>query len=67
MVSQEGLSSNKAPLFDGSNYDFWSITMEEYLSSLGFDIWMLVVKGHTIFATSPMDQDGKRSYESKSK
>lgn len=36
--------------------------MESYLSSLGFDFWMFVVKGYTIPIT-PIDQENMKSYE----
>ena len=35
MDKEEGLSSNGAPIFDGSNYTFWKMGMEFYLKSLG--------------------------------
>jgi hypothetical protein len=47
MASQEGFSTNKAPLFDRTNYAFWSIRMQTYLMALGFDIWKSVVTGYT--------------------
>ena len=37
MDQQEGLSSNRYPLFDGTNYAFWSIRMRSYLMALGLD------------------------------
>lgn len=36
-VAQEGLSSNRAPFFDGSNYAFWSARMKSYLMALEFE------------------------------
>jgi hypothetical protein len=38
MGGQEGLFINKGPLFDGTNYEFWSIRIQTYLIALGFDI-----------------------------
>jgi hypothetical protein len=55
MASQEGFSTNKAPLFDGTNYAFWSIRMQTYLMDLGFDIWKSVVTGYTTPKTPPTD------------
>jgi len=39
MASFEGLSSNKASLFDDTNYAFWRFKMQTYLSTLGYEIW----------------------------
>ena len=60
MDQQEGLSSNKTPLFDGTNCAFWSIKMRSHLMTLGFDIWKLVVNGYTTPTTSPKDTTGKK-------
>jgi glycine cleavage system protein P-like pyridoxal-binding family len=38
MDCKEGLPTNRAPLFDGTNYATWSIRMRTYLMALGFDI-----------------------------
>jgi hypothetical protein len=42
----EGFTINKDPLFDGSNYVFWSIRMRTSLIDLGFDIWSVVKNGY---------------------
>ena len=46
MDQQEGLSSNRAPLFHGTNYAFWSIRMIIYLMALGSDTWQFIVNGY---------------------
>ena len=46
MENQEGLSTNREPWFDGSNYTFWKIQMEVYLEYLGIDIWKSVDNGY---------------------
>ena len=46
MDKQEGFSTNRAPMFDVSNYTFWEILMGVYLKSLGMDIWKLVEDGY---------------------
>jgi len=45
MVIREIVSSNKAPLFDGTNHIFWRLKMQTYLCALGFDIWEVVEVG----------------------
>jgi hypothetical protein len=67
MDKHEGFSTNKAPLFDGSNYVFWSIKMKTYLMALGFNIWSVVENGYTTPATPPVDTIGKRFNENNSK
>lgn len=60
-------ASSKAPMVDGVNYAFWSRTMETYLSSLGCDVWMLVVNGYTVLNNPPIEPDAKREYENNDK
>ncbi|KAH9308310.1 hypothetical protein KI387_036221, partial [Taxus chinensis] len=64
---QEGFSSNKAPLFDGTNYAFWSVRMRTYLMALGFDIWQSVAVGYIIPSTPPIDQASKKAFENNAK
>ena len=42
MTSYEGTSSNKVPLFDGTNFSFWKVRMRTYIMSLGDDVWDVV-------------------------
>jgi hypothetical protein len=67
MDRQEGFSTNRAPLFDGSNYALWSIRMKHYLMALGFDIWSAVKNGYTTPTTPPIDTTGKRLSDNNSK
>ena len=39
MALGKGFSSNKASLFDGTNYSFWRLKMQTYLSALGYETW----------------------------
>ncbi|XP_059075388.1 uncharacterized protein LOC131875319 [Cryptomeria japonica] len=57
----------KAPMFDGTNYAFWSKRMETYLSSLGFDVWMSVKNGYTVPQVPPTNLDVKREHENNAK
>jgi len=38
MDQQEGMSNNKAPLFNGGGYALWKIRMKTFMLALGFDI-----------------------------
>lgn len=60
MDQQEGMSSNKAPLFNGGGYAFWKIRMKSYLLALGFDVWQSVVNGYTAPTTPSTDTAGKK-------
>jgi hypothetical protein len=42
MISHEGTSTTKPPLFDGTNFAFWKVRMRTYLMDLGADIWDVV-------------------------
>jgi hypothetical protein len=55
MEEQEGFSTNKAPRFDGSEYVFWKIRMQEFFMSLGYDVWDSVVNGYKAPNTPPTD------------
>ena len=46
MTSYVG-STNKAPMFDGTNFAFWKVRMRTYLMSLGADVWEVVETGYT--------------------
>ncbi|XP_059078112.1 uncharacterized protein LOC131067887 [Cryptomeria japonica] len=54
------------PIFDGTNYAFWSIKMKAYLA-LGYDVWQSVVDGYTPSSTPPTDTTGKRKSENNAK
>ena len=47
MEKYEKYSKLGSPLFDGLNYDFWSIRMKLFLQLLGLDVWQAVLNGYT--------------------
>jgi hypothetical protein len=63
MDHQEGLSTNRAQLFDITNYSFWSIRMRTCLMAIGFDIWKLFVTSYTTPKTPPTYVVGEKSSE----
>lgn len=63
MGSIEGFARNGVPMFDGSNYAFWSARMSTYIMSLGLDVWRSVDTGYTIPSTHPTDVAAKRAFE----
>jgi hypothetical protein len=60
------MSSNKAPLFKGVNYAFWSIRMRSYLMALGCDVWLSVIKGYDVLETPPSDTTAKKLFNDNS-
>jgi hypothetical protein len=46
MSSHEGNSTNKAPLFNGTNFAFWKVRMRTYIMALGADVWDVVDIGY---------------------
>jgi hypothetical protein len=46
MSSHEGNSTNKAPLFNGTNFAFWKVRMRTYIMALGADVWDVVETGY---------------------
>ena len=60
MGQQEGMSNNKAPLFNGGRYALWKIRMKKFMLALGFDIWKSVVDSYTAPTTPPKDATGKK-------
>jgi hypothetical protein len=55
MDQQEGMSSNKEPLFKGDDYAFWIIRMKSYLMALLCDVFLSLVNGYTTPTTAPLD------------
>jgi hypothetical protein len=60
MNQQEGMSSNKAPLFKGNDYEFWSIRLKIYLMALGCDVWLYVINGYTTPTSTPSNVASKK-------
>jgi hypothetical protein len=60
MDQQEGMSSNRAPIFKGDNYALWSIRMRSYLMELGFNVWLSLIRGYYVPKTAPSDTTTKK-------
>jgi hypothetical protein len=46
MTSHDGSSTNRPPVFDGTNFYFWKIRMRTHLMFLGADVWDVVETGY---------------------
>ena len=44
-VGVEGHSTNRPPLFDGSNYQFWSNRMSIFMRAYDYEMWDVVLNG----------------------
>lgn len=62
MDIQEGCSTNKAPLFTGTNYAFWKVRMKTYLMSLGIEVWVIVMMGYEEPKETASDKDAKLNF-----
>ena len=67
MDQQEGLATNKPPLFTGDNYAYKSVRMKCHLMSLGCKIWSPIEKWYNIPDSLPTDRDELDQYELNSK
>ena len=44
----EGQSTNRPPLFNGSNYTYWKARMKIFIQILDYDMWSIIVnRPHT--------------------
>ena len=43
MDKKSKFTKHGLPLFDGHNYDFWSVRMNFFLQYQGFDVWQAVL------------------------
>ena len=55
MDQQEGLATNRPPLFIGENYAYWSVRMKCHLMSLGWKAWATTEKEYKIEDQAPTD------------
>ena len=66
MASLEGYSTNKSPLFIGTNYAFWKIRMRTYIMSRGIEFWAAVELGYAP-KESESDKDAKLDFVANAK
>ena len=67
MDQQEGLATNKTPLFTGENYAYWSVRMRCHLMSLGWKFWEATEKELNIGNQYPTDTVELGEYEGNAK
>ncbi|OMO99272.1 CCAAT-binding transcription factor, subunit B [Corchorus capsularis] len=54
--SQEGQSTQRPPLFDGTNYQYWKNRMSVNMRAHDYEMWMVTIKGP--FTTIEKDKNG---------
>ena len=67
MDQQEGLATNKPPLFIGENYAYRSVRMKCHLMSLGWKVWAATKKEYKIADSLPTEILGLGQYEGNAK
>ena len=55
------------PLFDGSNYAFWSIRMRAFIEVQGIEIWQSIENGYKVPKTMPTDAGELAQYNNNSR
>ena len=63
MDQQEGLATNRPPLFTGDNYAYWSVRMKFHLMSLGYKFWRSVENVYAVSNEIPIDKGELSQYE----
>ena len=67
MDQQEGLTTNRPPLFTGENYDYQSVRMKCHMMSLGQKVWNAIEKEYKIDDQAPTISVELGEYEGNSK
>ena len=67
MDQQEGLDTNKHPLFTGENYAYWSVRMRFHMMSLGWNVWATTKNQVTIVYRYPTNTIELGQYEGNAK
>ena len=62
MGTIKGQSTNKAPLFNGTNYTYWKATMKTYVQANDYDSWKAITQGIEMHTTT---EDGEAVPKSK--
>ena len=55
------------PLFDGSNYEFWSIRMRAFIETQGTEIWQSLENEYKVPKTVPTDAGELVQYNNNSR
>ena len=61
-MDQQVKTSSKVPIFNGEDYDFWSIRMRSHIIFIGLDVWMYVETRYIYPKYPPMDLEGIKQF-----
>ena len=50
-IVAEGQSTNRPPLFDGSNYPYWGTRISIYIRAIDYEMWDVITDGCFIPST----------------
>ena len=67
MDQQQGLATNRPPLFTKENYAYWSVRKRCHMMSLGWKVWVAIEKEHNIGNLYPTDTLELGEYEGNAK
>ena len=66
-MDQQGLATNRHPLFTGDNYAYQSVRMKCHLMSLGYKVWRSVEIEYEVPKYIPIDEGELIQYEANAK
>eukprot|EP00253_Pinus_taeda_P006883 PITA_06883 len=67
MSNYEREASNRPPIFDGTNFNYWKVRVIAYLQSLGTEVWDIIETCYTFPLATPTDAAEKKKYETNAK
>ena len=53
----EGQSTNRPPIFNGTNYNYWNNRMRIYIQSVDYELWRIIVRGPRTPTTKVENKD----------
>ena len=53
----EGQSTNRPPLFLGTNFPYWKARMKIYIQDINYHLWKVILKGPQILTIRVNDID----------
>ena len=66
-MDQQGLATNRPPLFKEDNYAYWSVRMKCHLMSFGYKVWRSVEREYKVPDDLHIDIDELDQYEANAK
>ena len=66
-MDQQGLATNKPPLFTRDNYAYLSLRMKCHLMSIGYKVWRSFEKEYEVPDDVPIDEGELSQYEANAK